>query len=219
MPDYGVSVQTATSAVEVNRVLKNTYLLLSLCMAFSAACALGGIAVGIPYMGFLPYLIGFFGLSWIVHRTAHTSWGILWSFVFVGFIGIAIAPILSIYLAVKPMLVVQALGLTASTFVGLSLYTIVKRADFSWLGQFLTVAFFVVLGLIALSFFVDMSPFHALISGFMVFVACALILWQTSRIVLGGETNYIVAANSLFVSIYILFMNLLSLLGIFGGDE
>ncbi|MFP6796044.1 MAG: Bax inhibitor-1 family protein [Pseudomonadales bacterium] len=204
--------------IELNKVLRSTYLLLAMAIGFAALTAFVGIVMGLPFMGFWPYLIGFLGLSWAVNKTANSSWGIVMTFVFTGFIGLAMAPILNVYLQVNPGIVVQSLGMTAATFVGLSIYTIFKRTNFSWLGQFLTVAFFIVLGIIITSIFVDLSVFTILISGLMVFIACALILYQTSRIVLGGETNYIIAANNLFVSVYILFMNLLSILGIMGDD-
>ncbi len=219
MQSAKLAVASRAQAIEINGVLRNTYLLLSGQIGFCAVCAAVAIAARVPFMGFLPYLIGFFGISWIVHRTARSVWGLFWSFVFAAFIGVAIAPILAFYLNVNPMIVVQALALTASTFVGLSMYTIVRRTDFSWLGQFLTVAFFVFIGLVVLWFFVDLTPFSLIISGFFVFVACALILFQTSRVVLGGERNYIVAAIGLFVGIYLLFMNLLSIIGLFSGDE
>lgn len=205
-------------AIELNKVLRSTYLLLAMAIGFAALTAFVGIVMGLPFMGFWPYLIGFLGLSWAVNKTANSSWGIVMTFVFTGFIGLAMAPILNVYLQVNPGIVVQSLGMTAATFVGLSIYTIFKRTNFSWLGQFLTVAFFIVLGIIITSIFVDLSVFTILISGLMVFIACALILYQTSRIVLGGETNYIIAANNLFVSVYILFMNLLSIFGIMGDD-
>ena len=205
-------------AIELNKVLRSTYLLLAMAIGFAALTAFVGIVMGLPFMGFWPYLIGFLGLSWAVNKTANSSWGIVMTFVFTGFIGLAMAPILNVYLQVNPGIVVQSLGMTAATFVGLSIYTIFKRTNFSWLGQFLTVAFFIVLGIIITSIFVDLSVLTILISGLMVFIACALILYQTSRIVLGGETNYIIAANNLFVSVYILFMNLLSIFGIMGDD-
>ena len=219
MANVRMVVASRAQAIEVNSVLRSTYLLLSAILGFSAVVTMVSIAARVPYMGFFPYLIGFFGLTFIVHKTAHSVWGLFWTFVYAGFLGVAMAPILAIYLNINPMLVVQALALTASTFVGLSLYTIVRKADFSWLGQFIFIAMMVILGVIVLSFFVDMSPLSIVLSAFMVIVCCALILWQTSAIVLGGERNYIIAAVSLFTSIYILFMNLLSLLSIFGGEE
>ena len=215
----GLAHVSGQQAIEINGVLRNTYLMLGLSIGFAALVSFVAMALGIGMMNIFIYLIGFFGLSFAVQKTADSVWGLVWSFVFAGFLGLAIAPILGYYLAVHPSLVVQAFALTSAAFFALSAYTIVRRTDFSWLGSFLTVSFFVVIGIIALSFFISMSPFVMLISMFMIVVACALILYQTSAIVLGGERNYIVAANQLFVSFYILFVNILSLLGIFGGDD
>ncbi|MXW54537.1 MAG: hypothetical protein F4X44_03380 [Gammaproteobacteria bacterium] len=219
MQSARIAISSPAQAIEVNKVLRATYLLLSATIGFSAICATVAIYAGIPYMNPLLYLVGFLGLYFVVHLTARSVWGLFWTFVFTGFIGLAMGPIVAIYLKINPMIVVQALTITASTFVGLSMYTIVRRTDFSWLGQFLTVAMIVILGIFILSFFVNLTPFALMISGFMVIVACALILWQTSQIVLGGERNYIIATISLFLSIYILFMNLMQIIGIFGGDD
>lgn len=213
-----VLVQDTRTAIEINSVLRSTYLLLAMTIAFAAITASVAMALEMPPLNFIIYLGGFFGLSYAVNKTANSSWGLVWTFAFTGFIGVAAAPIVQYYLAVNPGVVVQSLAVTASAFIGLSMYTIVSKKNFSWLGQFLTVAFFVVIGVIVASFFFNLSPFMMLISGFMVFVACALILYQTSSLVLGGETNYIIAANNLFVSVYILFMNLMALFGM-GGDD
>jgi modulator of FtsH protease len=214
-----IAITSPAQAIEVNRVLRATYLLLSAMIGFSAICTTVAIYARLPYMNPFLYLIGFFGLSWVVHATARSVWGLFWTFVFAGFVGVAMGPIVAIYLKINPMIVAQALTITAATFVGLSMYTVVRRTDFSWLGQFLTVAFFVVIGIFILSLFVNLSAFALMISGFMVIVACALILWQTSQVVLGGERNYIIATITLFMSIYILFMNLMHIIGFMGGDE
>ncbi len=215
----GLAHVSGQQAIEINGVLRNTYIMLALSIGFSAIVSFVAMMLQIGMMNFFVYLIGFIGLSIAVQKTADTVWGLLWSFVFAGFLGIAVAPILNAYLAVHPWLVVQSFALTSASFFALSAYTIVRRKDFSWLGSFITVSCFVILGIIALRFFVDMTPFAMIISMFMVVFACALILYQTSAIVLGGERNYIVAANQLFVGFYILFLNILQLLGIFGGDD
>lgn len=212
-------IRTRDQAVVINGVLRNTYLLLSATIAVAAASAFVWTQLQLGMMSWWIYLIGFFGLSFIIEKTADSVWGLFWTFVFAAFIGAFLGPIVEYFARVNPTIVVQALSLTAVTFVGLSMYTVVRRADFSWLGQFLTIAFFVVIGLIVISFFVDLSPFQLLISGFMIMVACALILFQTSQVVLGGERNYIRATVTLFVAIYILFINLLSVLSFFGGDD
>ena len=209
----------ARPAVEVNQVLRNTYLLLAVTLAFACLTGVVALAMNLPPFNFIVYLVGFFGLSFLVNKTAHSGWGLFWTFAFTGFIGMAAAPIVGYFAAVHPGVIAQAFGITAASFVGLSLYTILTRHDFSFLRSFLVVAFFVVLGVIVCSFFFDLSPFAAVISAFMVLVAAALMLYQTSEIVRGGETNYIIATNNLFVSIYLMFMNLLSLLGIMRGDD
>ncbi|MCY3885078.1 MAG: Bax inhibitor-1 family protein [Gammaproteobacteria bacterium] len=219
MQSARIAIRSPAQAIEVNSVLRSTYLLLSATIGFSAVCATVAIYARLPFMNPLLYFAGIIGLSIVVHMTARSVWGLFWTFVYTGFLGVALGPIVSIYLSINPMIVAQALALTAATFVGLSLYTIVRRTDFSWLGQFITVSIVVIVGIIIMSFFVNLTPFALMISGFMVIVACAMILWQTSQIVLGGERNYIIATVTLFTSIYILFINLLQIIGIFGGDD
>ena len=223
MAEFRTLASTARPAVEINQVLRNTYLLLAFTVAFACVTGTVAAALNVWIIGGLPgliiYLGGFFGLSYMVNRTAHSVWGLFWTFMFTGFIGFVAGPIVGYYLAVQPGVVAQALGVTAGTFFGLSLYTIMTKKDFSFLRSFLVVGFWVVIGVIVCSLFFDLSAFSAAISGMMVLIACALMLYQTSAIVRGGETNYIIATNSLFVSIYLLFMNLLSLFGIMGGDD
>ena len=223
MAEFRTLRTAARPAIEINQVLRNTYLLLAFTVAFACVTGTVAAALNVPFFGgmggFILYLVGFFGLSYLVNKTANSVWGLFWTFMFTGFIGFAAGPIVGYYLAVHPGVVAQALGVTAATFFGLSLYTITTKKDFSFLGSFLMVGFFVVIGVIICSFFFDLSAFAAVISGMMVLIACALMLYQTSQIVLGGETNYIIATNNLFVSIYLLFMNLLSLFGIMGGDD
>ncbi len=206
-------------AVEVNQVLRNTYMLLSLTLAFACLTGVMAVAMNLPPFNFIVYLVGFFGLSYAVNKTADSGWGLFWTFAFTGFIGVAAGPIVGYFAAVNPGIVAQAFGVTAAAFVGLSIYTIVTRRDFSFLRSFLVMGFWIILGIIVCSFFFDLSPFAAAISAAMVLIAGALMLYQTSALVLGGETNYIIATNNLFVSIYLMFMNLLALFGIMGGDD
>ena len=215
--------RAARPAVEINQVLRNTYLLLAFTVAFACVTGTVAAAMNVPFLGGLPglivYFVGFLGLSFLVNKTANSVWGLFWTFMFTGFIGFVAGPIVDYYLAVHPGVVAQALGVTAATFFGLSIYTITTKKDFSFLRSFLVVGFFVVIGIFICSWFFDLSAFAATISAAMVLIACALMLYQTSAIVRGGETNYIIATNNLFVSVYLLFMNLLSLFGIMGGDD
>ena len=211
-------IRTRDQAIEINSVLRNTYMLLALMIA---VCA-GATVVAIQ-LDWLPprwlMFVGILALPFAIQATARSPIGLLLSFVYAAFLGWIGAPLIGAVLQINPILVTQALGITAATFVALSMYTIVRRADFSWLGQFLTVAFFVVLAIFILQFFVSLEPFTLLISAFMIIVASALILFQTSQIVLGGERNYIIAATTLFAGLWILFMYILSLLSMFTGRE
>lgn len=211
-------IRTRDQAIEINSVLRNTYMLLALMIA---VCA-GATVVAIQ-LNWLPprwlMFVGILALPFAIQATARSPIGLLLSFVYAAFLGWIGAPLIGAVLQINPILVTQALGITAATFVALSMYTIVRRADFSWLGQFLTVAFFVVLAIFILQFFVSLEPFTLLISAFMIIFASALILFQTSQIVLGGERNYIIAATTLFAGLWILFMYILSLLAMFTGRE
>ena len=206
--------------IEINRVLRNTYMLLGLTLGFSAVVAYMSMAMGAPYLGFFPTLIGFFGLLFIVHKLANSVWGLPATFAFTGFMGFTLGPLLSYYMAVPggPALVGQALGLTAGAFVGLSLYALVTRKDFSFLSGFLVTGFFVLMGAIVLNYFAEISGLHLMISCGVVLFSSALILFETSQVIHGGETNYIRATVGLYVSIYNLFVSLLHLLGAFGDD-
>jgi len=215
------SVRTSGRAVEINRVLRNTYLLLGMTLAFSAVVATVAAASGAPYLGFFPTLIGFFGLMFLVHRTANSVWGLPAVFLFTGFLGYTLGPLLAVYLQLPngATLVGQALGLTAGAFVGLSAYALITRRDFSFLGGFLVAGFFVLMGGILLNYFLAVPAVSIAICCGVVLFACALILYETSSVISGGETNYIRATVGLYVSIYNLFVSLLQLLGIFGGDD
>jgi len=219
MADIEAIARSSGRAIEINRVLRNTYLLLGLTLAFSAGVAYVALLSGAPYLGFFPTLIGFFGLSFLVHRLANSAWGLLAVFLFTGFLGYTLGPLLNLYLKLPngPALVGQALALTAGAFVGLSIYALVTRRDFNFLSGFLVTGFFVLMGSVLLSYFVHVSGLYLAISAGFVLFACALILFETSSVIHGGETNYIRATVGLYVSIYNLFTSLLYLLGI--GDE
>ena len=206
--------------IEINRVLRNTYLLLGMTLGFSAVVAYTSMAMGAPYLGFFPTLIGFFGLLFLVHKLADNVWGLPATFAFTGFMGYTLGPLLAAYLAVPggAALVGQALALTAGAFVGLSLYALVTRKDFSFLSGFLVTGIIVVIGALLLNWFTQISGLHTVICAAVVILASSLILFETSRVINGGEINYIRATVTLYVSIYNLFVSLLHLLGVFGDD-
>ena len=210
----------ATSAVSINKVLRNTYMLLGMTLAFSALMAGVSMAMGAPYLGPIVTLAGFFGLVFAVHKTADSSLGLLFVFLLTGFMGFTIGPIINAYLSLAngPSLVTSALGTTAAAFVGLSAFAVITRKDFSFLSGFLVVGFFVLMGAVVLSLFFDLSAFSVAISCAFVLFASAAILWQTGAIIHGGETNYIIATVTLFASFYNLFVSLLHIFGVMGDE-
>ena len=201
--------------IEINRVLRNTYMLLGLTLLFSAIVATVSMIAQAPYLGFLPTIIGFFGLMFAVHKTANSSWGLFWTFAFTGFLGYGLGPILNVYLSLAngDFIVASALGTTALAFVGLSAYALVTRKDFSFLSGFLVVGFFVLMGSVLISWLFNLSGIQTAISCGFVLFSCAAILWQTSAIIHGGERNYILATITLYVQIYNLFLSLLHIIG------
>ena len=219
--------QTAsTSALEVNKVLRNTYMLLGITLVFSALTAGISMAVGIGHgVGLIMSLVAL-GLIWFVlPRTANSSAGLAVVFAFTGLIGASLGPILNHYPAFANggSIVLQALGGTALIFLGLSAYTLTTRKDFSFLQGFVVVGMMVMivamLVLIGASLFgFNVSGLQLAFSAGVVLLMSALILYQTSAIIHGGETNYIMATTTLYLSIINLFTSLLHLLGA-GGDD
>ena len=222
----GAVAAPASGALATNKVLRNTYILLAATLAFSAVMALVSYQLRVPFLGLMPTLAGFFGLMFLVHKTANSAFGLVSVFLFTGFLGFTLGPILTAYLSLPNggTLVAQAMGLTAFTFVGLSGYVLTTKADMSFMRGAIVAGMMVFLGIIGMSVIAHLagwaipSGVHLAISGFVVLLMSAYILWETSEIVHGGETNYILATTSLFVSIYNLFTSLLHLLGAMGDD-
>ena len=208
----------ARGAIEVNKVLRNTYLLLGMTLAFSAAMAAFAMAINAPYLG-LWSLVGWIVLLYAIHKTADSALGILFVFAFTGFLGFTIGPVISFYLQMAngAEIVTLALGSTAAAFIGLSVFAVITRKDFSFMSSFLMTGMMVVFAVVILSWFLDLSAFHGAIGGAVVLLMSALILWQTSAIIHGGETNYILATTTLYMSIYNMFSWLLLLIGM--GDD
>jgi len=213
--------QTQVSALDSNRVLRNTYLLLSMTLLFSAAMAGVSMALKLPYFGPLLTLGVYFGLLFLTTKMRNSAGGIICVFALTGFMGLTLGPLLSAYLQNIPNggeLVMTALGATGLIFLSLSAYALKSQKDFSFMGGFLMVGMIGLLGVIVLGLFIDLSALQMAISGGIVLLMGAMILFQTSAIIHGGETNYIMATVSLYVSLYNLFLNLRMLLGI-GREE
>ena len=208
------------SVLDTNKVLRNTYALLSMTLLFSAAMAGASVVFNVPYFGPIVTLVGYFGLLFLTTKFRNSSAGIACVFALTGFMGLTLGPLLSLYLQTDngTSLVMTALGSTGIVFLGLSAYAVKSQRDFSFMGGFLMVGMLGLLAVILLGLFIDLSAIQMAISAGVVLLMSALILYQTSSIIHGGETNYIMATVTLFVSIYNLFTNLLFLLGM-GGDD
>ncbi|MBD2859655.1 Bax inhibitor-1/YccA family protein [Spongiibacter sp. KMU-158] len=209
------------SALQTNKVLRNTYMLLGLTLVNSAICAGIAMAMNLGHGAALVMMILGFVMLFVVNATADSGKGIGAIFVFTALMGASIGPMLNAYLALPNggELVMQALGGTALVFFGLSGYALTTRKDFSFLGGFLMVGLLViVVGSLANMFF-QVPAASLAISAAAVFIMSGLILFDTSRIIHGGETNYIRATVALYLDIYNLFVHLLSLLGVFGSDD
>lgn len=228
MQDTITSAPSGLSSVEVSKVLRNTYALLAMTILFSAITAGIGMALGLSHMVGIVCSLAAIGILWLVlPKTANSSKGVGVVFLFTGLLGLGLAPTLNYYLAAYAnggAIIMQALGGTAFVFFGLSAYVLTTKKDFSFMGGFLTIGLLTII-LASLAFFV-LGFFGIHISGAMialnagiVFLFSGFILYDTSRIINGGETNYIYATVSLYLDILNLFTGLLHLLGALGGDD
>jgi len=205
------------SALTTNKVLRNTYMLLSMTLLFSAAMAGVAMALNLPYFGPVVTLIGYFGLLFLTYKLKNSAVGIIAVFALTGFMGLTLGPVLTFYLTAVPNggeLVLTALGATGLIFIGLSAYVLTTKKDFSFMGGFLMVGMLGLLAVIVIGLFVNLSAFQMAISAGVVLLMGGFIVYETSAIIHGGQTNYILATVSLYVSLYNIFINLLYLLGI-----
>ncbi|VTU16252.1 Bax inhibitor-1/YccA family protein [Variovorax sp. RA8] len=206
---------------EVARVLRNTYALLSLTLLFSAAVATTGMVLKLPAPGLLLTLGGYFGLLFVVYRFKDSGWAIPAVFALTGFMGYTLGPLLA-KMAGLPggaQVIAMALGATGATFLALSAWVLATKRDFSFMGGFLFAGMVIALlgGLGAIFF--QVPALGLAVSAMVALLSAALILYETSRIVNGGESNYVLATVGLYVSIFNLFTSLLSLFGLGGGDD
>lgn len=214
--------QQPLSSVDTNKLIRNTYLLLSMTLLFSAVTAGIAMLVNMPPMHFLVVIGGYLGLLFLTSYLKNSIWGLVSVFALTGFMGLTLGPIISLYLTIfsnGSQLVMMAFGSTAAIFLGLSGYALVSRKDFSFLGGFLfagiLIAFLAGLGAVIF----QLPGLSLAVSAMFVLLMAGLILYQTSDMVHGRETNYIMATVTLYVSIYNLFLSLLQLFGAFMGEE
>jgi modulator of FtsH protease len=210
------------SVLATNKVLRNTYILLSMTLLFSALMAYTSVSLGVRMINPFIFLIGSYGLMFLTSALQNSPMGILAVFGFTGFMGFTLGPILNMYLLSIPNgahIIATALGGTGIIFLGLSAYTLTTQKDFSYMGGFLLAGMLVVMLMMIVGLFFPVSGLQVLISGAFMLLSSGLILFQTSQIIHGGETNYINATVSLYVSIYNVFISLLQLLSAFSGND
>ncbi len=216
-----VLTQSTESTLATNKVIRNTYTLLSMTLLFSALTAGVSMVMNLPHPGLVITLVGYFGLLFLTSKFRNSGLGLLFVFALTGFMGLTLGPIISAYLSLPngAQVVMTALGGTGVIFLGLSGYALTSRKDFSFMGGFLLVGILVAFlaGLGAAIF--SIPALSLAVSAMFVLLMSGLILYETSNIIHGGETNYIMATVTLYVSIYNLFTSLLHLLGAFSGDD
>jgi modulator of FtsH protease len=219
--DYALKTGMQADQLEVSRVLRNTYGLLALTLAFSGVMAFVAQQMRVGYPNIFVVLIGFYGLFFLTAKLRDSVWGLVSTFALTGFMGFLLGPILNRYLGMSggAEVVSSAFAMTALVFGGLSAYVLMTRKDMSFLGGFITAGFFVLLGAVLASMFFQISGLQLAISAGFVLFSSVCILFQTSAIIHGGERNYIMATISLYVSIYNLFVSLLQIFGIMSRDD
>lgn len=216
-----IHATSQSSAIEINKVLRNTYMLLGMTLAFSAVTAGISMAMGLGHGAALVMTIVAFVLLFVVNKQADKASGLFWIFAFTGLMGASLGPLLSAYAALPNggMLIMQALGGTALIFFSLSAYALTSKKDFSFMGGFLMVGLIVALIAGIANIFLAIPALSLALSAAIIMIMSGLILFDTSRIIHGGERNYIRATVSLYLNIYNIFVHLLHLLGVFGSDD
>lgn len=217
-PSVSASHETVLAT---NTVLRNTYILLSMTLGFSAVTAGISMAMNLGHGTALVLTLVSFGMLFVVHKTAESSKGLIAIFAFTGLLGASLGPMLNYYLSLPggQMMIMQAMGTTAVAFLGLSGYALSTQKDFSYMGGFLMVGLIIAIVASLANIFLHIPALSLAVSSAIVLIMCGLILYDTSRIVNGGETNYIRATVSLYLNIYNLFIHLLHLISVFSGDD
>lgn len=211
----------ALHSSDVKRVLRNTYALLAMTLLFSAGVVVASLTLKLPAPGLVLTLVGYFGLLYAVHKLQNSGWALPAVFALTGFMGYTLGPLLTHSLALPggANTVTLALAATGATFLALSSFVLLTRRDFSYMGGFLFVGMVIALLAGLASVFFDMPALGLVVSAMVALLSAGLILFETSRIVNGGETNYVMATVGLYVSVFNLFTSLLSLFGLGGSND
>ena len=211
--------RSQASILQTNKLIRNTYSLLSMTLIFSGVLAYASMAFNPPHgIAFAATLIGI-GLLWFaLPRTQNSAAGIPVLFAITGLLGFGLGPMLNYYMSVNPNIVMLAMGGTGVIFLGLSGYALSTQKDFSFLGGFIFVGLLVAIGAMLLNLFLGIPALSLAISAAVIMIMSGFILFQTSAMIHGGETNYISATACLFISILNIFTSLLQILGVMGDD-
>lgn len=208
-------------SADVKRVLRNTYALLAMTLLFSAGVAVATLTLQLPAPGLILTLVGYFGLLYAIHKLQNSGWALPAVFALTGFMGYTLGPLLTLSLALPggAQTVTLALAATGATFMALSSYVLLTRRDFSFMGGFLFVGTVIALIAGVAAVLLPIPALGLVVSAMVALLSAGLILFETSRIVNGGETNYVMATVSLYVSVFNLFTSLLSLFGLGGSGD
>lgn len=208
------------SALQTNKVLRNTYMLLSMTLIWSAIVCGVSMAFNLPYPNIIVILVGFYGLLFLTERNRNNGLGIVFTFLFTGFLGYTLGPILNMYVSAGlGDVVLMALGGTALTFFAASTYALTTKRDLSFLNGILMAGFIVLVVGTIVNLFLHIPVLYLAMSGIFVLFSTGAILLTTQQIIRGGETSYISATVSLYVSIYNLFLSLLNILRALSGND
>ena len=220
MQQRTIQTQSQASVLATNKVLKNTYMLLAMTLAFSALVAGAVVTLNLPSPGFIITLVGVYGLMYLTEKNRNNSMGILFVFLFTGFLGYTVGPLINRYIgAGMGDIVVMAFAGTAFTFFALSAYVLTTKKDMSFLNGMMMAGFVVLIVAMIGNIFLQIPALSLAISAMFILFSSAVILMQTSSIIHGGETSYISATVTIFLSLYNIFVSLLQILGIMSSDD
>ena len=207
------------SLVAEHEVLRNTYCLLGLSLIISACCAFASMVTN-AHPGLLLTLVGVYGLLFLVQAKSTNAYGILFTFLFTGFVGYTLGPLLNMVVygyANGTQILLSTTACTGTIFLSLSAYVLTTKQDFSYMGGFLFILLFTGIIMSLLNAFMGLPILMLMTSSLFVLVFSGLIMYHTSEIIHGGERNYILATVSLFLAIYNLFVHLLHLFMMLNG--
>jgi modulator of FtsH protease len=224
---YSGSQSESLSLVR-NRVLRNAYLLLAASLiptvlgaVFGMVSGLQAMMVGSPIVSLVIFMLGSFFFLMMVERNKNSSKGVMWLMIFTFFMGVMLSKLLGFVLSKQAgtQIVATAFGGTAFIFFGMAFLGTVIKKDLSTLGKFLSIGMLILFGASLIGIFFPSSALYLTVTVGVLAVSSLFIMYQVNEIVRGGETNYIMATLSLYISVYNVFQTLLTLLGVFGGDE